>query len=524
MDALHIANARILPSLRRVLVDGRPVALGARAFDLLMCLIDRRDRVVPKDELLAVVWQGTVVEESNLTVHVAALRKVLGPRAISTVPGVGYRFTADLAFEDATRPAAEPDATAEGPAAPVPPPADLPSLAVLPFANLSGDPSQDCFVDGVVDGLTEALSRVRRFFVVARSSSFTFKGRIVDVPTVGQALGVQYVVEGSFREAGGRLRVGVQLVETGAGLLIWSGRFEGVREGVFALQDDISAQVAAAIEPKLARAELDRLRRKPTENLQAYELCLQALPIVYGAGPAAQFERAISLLRRALEADPGYSYAKALSAWAHTAGFANGALGWRRALEGLPHAREASLEHHDDPTTLAFAGITLGYLGREHDAALRAIGLALALNPNSVTALRSAGWQHGYVGQADTAIVFLQRAMQLNPLDPEIGYVHAGMAWAHLMAGREEAAVAAARRSQLDLPTYLPGQWALLHALCRTGARDEAVRLAHALWTRMPGLTIESYRRSLPYADASFVARCAEDLSMLGMPAGSPGS
>lgn len=516
MSPLRFDNAEIQPAQRRVLVGGRPASLGARAFDLLMCLVDRRDRVVAKDELLAVVWHGTVVEETNLTVHIAALRKVLGAQAIGTVPGVGYRFTAIL---DAGPPASETAAlpTAADPrSSPVSSPADVPSLAVLPFANLSGDPGQDYFVDGVVDDLTDALSRVRRFFVVARSSSFTYKGRLVDVPTVGRELGVRYVVEGNFREASGRLRIAVQLVETGAGLQIWNGRFEGSRQDVFALQDEISAQVVAAIEPNLARAEVERARRKPTDNLQAYELCLQALPIVYGAGPTAFFERALSLLRRALQADPGYAYAKALSAWAHTAGLANGALGWRRALEGLHLAREASIDHRDDPTTLAFAGITLGYVGREHDAALRALDLALALNPNSVTALRAAGWQHGYVGEPDAAIRRLQRAMQLNPLDPEIAYVHAGVAWAHLMAGRAEAALAAARRSLLDLPSYLPGQWALLHALCGVGARDEAQRHAQALQARLPGLTVERYRRVMPYADASFVARCVEDLPALG--------
>lgn len=518
MNPLRIANAEIQPAQRRVLVDGRPAALGARAFDLLMCLVDRRDRVVPKEELLAVVWQGTVVEETNLTVHIAALRKVLGAQAISTVPGVGYRFTAAVDPGPAAQPVGAVSAVAGLRAAPPPLPTDVPSLAVLPFANLSGDPGQDYFVDGVVDDLTDALSRVRRFFVIARSSSFTYKGRIVDVPTVGRELGVRYVVEGSFRQAGGRLRIGVQLVETGAGLQVWSSRFEGSRDDVFALQDEISAQVAAAIEPNLARAEVQRVRRTAAGSPQAYELCLQALPIVYGAGPAGQFELALGLLRRALEIDPGYAYAKALLAWAHTNGFANGSLGWRRALEGLPHAREASIDHRDDPTTLAFAGITLGYLGREHEAALRALDLALALNPNSVTALRSAGWQHGYVGRPDAAIDLLQRAMRLNPLDPEIAYVHAGIAWAHLMAGRAEAAVAAARRSLLDLPTYMPGSWALLHALCLAGERDEARLRAQALLARIPGLTIERHGRSLPYADASFVARCLDNLQGLGIP------
>lgn len=519
MSPLRFANAEIQPAQRRVLVDGQPASLGARAFDLLMCLVDRRDRVVTKDELLAVVWQGTVVEESNLTVHIAALRKVLGAQAISTLPGVGYRFTAE---PDRGFPAAQTNAFAAAAGAPeqaATPAADLPSLAVLPFANLSGDPGQDYFVDGVVDDLTDALSRVRRFFVIARSSSFTYKGRLVDVPTVGRELGVRYAVQGSFREAGGRLRIAVQLVETGAGRQIWNSRFEGSREDVFALQDEISAQVAAAIEPNLARVELERAGHKPTENLLAYELCLQALPLVYGAGSTACFEQALSLLRRALRADPGYAYAKALSAWAHTAGLANGVLGWRHAEEGLALAREASLDHRDDPTTLAFAGITLGYLGRDHGPAQRALDLALALNPNSVTALRSAGWQHGYVGQPDAAIARLQRAMQLNPLDPEIAYVHAGMAWAHLMAGQADAALAAARRALLDLPSYLPGQWVLLHALCRVGARDEAQRQAQALQSRLPGLTAERYRRAMPYAEASFVARCVADLPALGFAA-----
>ncbi|MGY4827153.1 winged helix-turn-helix domain-containing protein [Sphaerotilaceae bacterium SBD11-9] len=518
MNPLHIANAEVQPAQRRVLVDGRPAALGARAFDLLMCLIERRERVVAKSELLAVVWQGTVVEETNLTVHIAALRKLLGAHAISTVPGVGYRFTAPIDAASSAQ-AVEITRAAGLVAASSPPPPEVPSLAVLPFANLSGDPGQDYFVDGVVDDLTDALSRVRRFIVVARSSSFTYKGRIVDVPTVGRELGVRYVVEGSFRQAGGRLRIGVQLVETGAGLQIWSSRFEGSREDVFALQDEISAQVAAAIEPNLARAEAERVRRKPTESLQAYELCMQALPIAYGAGPTEQFERALALLRRALDADPDYAFAKALYAWTHTAGSANGALRGRRALDGLPYAREAAIDHRDDPTTLAFAGISLAYLGHEHEAARRAIDLALALNPNSVTALRSAGWARTYTCEPDAAIELLQRAMRLNPLDPEIAYVSAGIAWAHLIAGRAEAAVAAARRSLLELPTYRAGQWALLHALCLTGAREEALHLTDKLRADAPGLTQARYRRWLPYTDAAFTARCLADLGRLGVPA-----
>lgn len=207
MQRLRSAGVEIQPDERRVLVSGKPVSLGARAFDLLMCLLENRDRVVSKADLLDRVWPGLVVEESNLTVHVAALRKCLGPQAIATVSRRGYRFTAELAVADSA-PSSANTAVVE-PAAPVAlpvpvPPPDKPSLAVMPFANLSGGEVQGHFVDGVVDDITTALLRVRAFFVIARSSSFTYKGRVVDAPQVGRDLDVHYLVEGSFRQAGAR--------------------------------------------------------------------------------------------------------------------------------------------------------------------------------------------------------------------------------------------------------------------------------------------------------------------------------
>ncbi len=473
-----------------------------------MCLADARERVVTKDELLTVVWRGLVVEENNLTVHVARLRKLLGADAIATVSGVGYRFTASATPAPAATAATAADAGIDA----------VPSLAVLPFANIGGDEGQDYFVDGIVEDLTSALSRVRGFRVVARSSSFSYKGRLVDVPTVGRALGVRYVVEGSLRQAGDRLRIGVQLVETRAGHQLWDERFEGPRADVFALQNEIAAKVAAAIEPNLARAEIERMRGKPTESLQAYELCLQARPLIFAAGLSGHIDRALALLHRALAADPSYSYAKSLLAWACTAGWANGSLGWRRALEGLPFAREAAGDHRDDPSTLAFAAIALGYLAHDHDAALHAVQRALALNPNSVNVLRTAGWVHTYVCQPERAAEHLARAEELNPLDPEHGYVSAGLAWAELIAGRNDLALAAARRAEAELPGYLPGRTALLHALCGAGLTDDAQAVADGLRTRLPGLTCSRYRRTLPYIDPGFVDRCVGDFAALGVP------
>ncbi|MFM2069404.1 MAG: transcriptional regulator HilA, partial [Pseudomonadota bacterium] len=283
---------------RVLMVGGAAVAIGARAFDLLVCLVSHRDRVVGKDELLRAVWPGLVVEENNLSVQIAALRKLLGPAAISTVTGVGYRFTAHIDAGPAT-----PDGSAAG---------DMPALAVMPFANLSGDAGQDYFIDGVVDDMRRALTRVRRFAVLARSSSHAWRGRTVDAVTLGRELGVRYLVEGSFRQAGDHLRIVAQLVECAEGRLIWSEHYDGIREDVFDLQDQIAARVASAIEPTLYAVENERLRRRPTDSLAAYELCLRGLALATRSGSHDEVMRALALAQRAIEIDPGYALAKAL--------------------------------------------------------------------------------------------------------------------------------------------------------------------------------------------------------------------
>jgi len=505
----------ILPDERRLLVNGEPVPVGARAFDLLMCLLKHRDRVVTKEELLQTVWPGVVVEESNLTVHVAALRKLLGAQAIATIAGRGYRFVAPagavagapvLAARSAPEPA-RPDG------------ADKPSLAVLPFANLSGDAAQDYFVDGVVDDLTNALSRIRRFFVVARSSSFTYKGRVVDVPQVGRELGVRYVLEGSLRLSGDRLRIGVQLVETAAGRHVWTQRFDGRRSDIFDLQDQITAQVVAAIEPQLVLAEVERARTKPTTNLQAYDLCLLALPLVLTFGTQDQVERAIPLLQRAVEIDPAYSYAKALCAWAHAFAFANLWIPRTRAEAALHLAHEAYVEHRDDPATLAYAGHTLAYIGHRHAEGLHALDTALALNPSSMTALRSAGWVRCYVGDYAIAIQHLQHAMALNPLDPEIAYVLCGLAYAHLGAGDAEKAVDLARRAVAAQPASMPAQSALLWSLGAAGRWDEARAFLPHYLARRPGYRYGPWAARNPWTDPRFRTLVVGDFDKLGVPA-----
>ncbi len=393
-DHYSVGRFEIRPEERRVLVDGEEATLGARAFDLLLCLVEHRDRMVTKDELLESVWPGLVVEENNLTVQVSSIRKLLGAHAVVTVPGRGYRFGAAVSKLSCDQHAnwAVPQLPAKG--APEPALPDKPSLAVLAFANLSGDPEQEYFADGVVDDLINALSRVRAFFVIARSSSFTYKGRAVDIKQVGRELGVRYGLEGSIGH----------LVEAETGHHIWADRFEGSLEDIFELQGRVTESVVGAIEPTLRRAEIERARSAPTANLHAYDLCLRAMSLAYVPTRKMESDEAIRLLKQAIAMDPEYSYAKAFCAFTYTIRRGQHWDEDGEISEGLRLADEALQHHRDDPATLACAAHSLSLLGRRHKEALHAIDRALALNPNSTRVALASGWIRNYIGLDAEAI------------------------------------------------------------------------------------------------------------------------
>lgn len=272
MDSLRFANVELLPAYRQLRVNAKVTPLGGRAYDLLLVLIEYRDRVVTKEELLATVWPGQVVEENNLTVQIAALRKVIGHDAISTVSGRGYRFTAQLVADSPPLgwPASpEPAALAGQPALAL---STGPSIAVLQFDNLSGDPSHDYFADGIVEEIMTAQARMKTFFVVARNSSFVHKRRAVDVKAMGGDIGVLYVLAGSVRRAGGRLRITAQLIDACDGHHVWAERFEGAVDDVFALQDQITDRIVLALEPNIRKAEFERTRVPGNIDPQAHDL------------------------------------------------------------------------------------------------------------------------------------------------------------------------------------------------------------------------------------------------------------
>jgi adenylate cyclase len=260
----------------------------------------------------------------------------------------------------------------------------------------------------------------------------------------------------------------------------------------------------AAIEPNLVLAEVERARSKPTENLQAYDLCLRALPLTIRPS-LAEVEQALAVLQRAISFDPGYSYAKSLFAWAHTIAVFNHLISHERGASALPYAEQALQDHRDDPTTLAFAGHSLSRLARRHEAALFALDRALALNPNSITALRSAGWVRLYVGDFEPAIEHFERAMHLNPLDPEIGFVLGGKAFAFIQAGRANEAVALARRALVEMPASSSSHIALTTALAAAGRWDE-VPQASAEHMRIRYPTIGTFTALAPWTFAPYQA------------------
>ena len=344
---------------------------------------------------------------------------------------------------------------------------DKPSLAVLPFQNLSGDPEQEYFVDGVVEEIITAIARLPWLFVIARNSSFAYKGKSPDLRHVGRELGVRYALEGSLRKAGNRVRITGQLIDTTTGAHIWADRFDGALDDIFELQDEVASRVAGAIEPKLRSAEIERARHKPTESLDAYDLYLRALAEFRKWTPESWSE-AIGLLGRALAIDPRYASAAGLFGWCRVLQLTNRATAshYEEDLaQGVRFARRAIEVGNEDPDALWMGGWTVLTLGGDRAAGLSAIEHSLALNPNSALAWSFFGWAQAFHNRSAPAIEALERAMRLSPLDPLRWVFFGGLAHAHLAAGRLEAAIEWADRA-LDAQPRMPAVVAVKAAAC----------------------------------------------------------
>jgi len=459
--------------------------------------------------LLARVWPGLVVEESNLHTQVSALRKALGGdgAAIVTVPGRGYRFAGTIERLDTGKPIPQ-AVPATG--------RDRSSIAVLPFQNLSGDPEQGYFADGMAEELITALSRMRFLFVIARNSSFQFRDRDADVASVASALGVRYVVGGSVRRALNRVRIACHLTDATTGTEIWSDRFDGTTEDVFELQDRVTASIVGAIEPKLRGAEVARARAKPTADLNAYDHYLRALGYL-SPRTAQNYEQALAELHAALGLDGDFALALALAAHCRYVRVIQGWAGIGEGeLEAMVELAEAALARGgEDPTVLTFAAFVLGWCGKGLPAALQLVERAHRLNPGSAYGLYVEGWLRMQAGHADEAIELFGSSIVLSPLDQlSAAAAMAASGQAHLMAGREDEAVRWGERAVREAPDSAYAHRVLAAALALAGREEQAAAAGRALLALEPGFTVEKFLANVPLRDTPALQRMADGLRL----------
>jgi TolB-like protein len=367
-----------------------------------------------------------------------------------------------------------------------------PSIAVLPFQNLSGDPAQDYFADGVVEDIITGLARIKWLLVIARNSSFAYRGQAVDVKRIGRELGVRYVLEGSVRRVDGRLRINALLVDTATGAHLWADRYDREIADIFALQDEITLSIVGAIEPSLRDAEIERVRRRRPENLDAYDLVLRAIPHVYLATPA-EAAAAVPFLEQALALEADYAAAHGLLAWCHQVKFMRAGFDDHDRAAAIRHGRSALAQGRDDATALALGAFVTGLVEHDRGAAVEAFERALALSPSSAFALFLGCIVLAYAGAAEQAIDWAERALRVSPID-RLAYIpYHAIAIGHFARGRyEEATVSVRRAIQCNPDLSVTHSW-LVASLVRLGRHDEARAAARQVMTLQPSFSARRF-------------------------------
>ena len=473
---------------------GEPLPVEPKVFDLLAFLIDNRERVVSKDDLIASVWNGRVVSEAALTTCINAARSAIGDsgraqRLIKTLPRKGFRFVGSVReSHDLIVP-------------------DKPSIAVLPFTNLSSDATQEYFAQGVVEEVITTLSRMRWLFIIARSSSFTYSSQTTDVHQVGRQLGVRYVLQGSVQKGAKRVRISARLIDAASSVHLWSGRFEGLMDDIFDLQDQLAASVVGAIAPELQRAEIERARRKPTSSLDAYDHFLRGIALEGLAEGLEQrtsegTSKALKEFQEAISIDQTFAPAHGMAALCYAQ---RKAFGWMdepqlQVYEAARLARRAIDTGVDDAVALGTGGYVLAFVAHELEAGAASVDRALTLNPNFAAGWLYSGWIKIWLGQPDEAVNDLLHAMRLSPLGRGIAGLQAAIAHAHFFAGRHNEAASCAQVALREHPYSHPGLRIAVASQAAAGKMDEAKSSAARLRQLDPTITIAKLKQFLgPY-------------------------
>jgi adenylate cyclase len=489
-----------------LLADGIERPLRPKAFALLCHLIANTGRLVSRDEIHQAIWPGVFVTDDSIAQVVREVRVALNDAAASmlrTVPRRGYLFTAEVR-DDAQ------DAKGARDAPPLP---ERPSIAVLPFQNMSGDPDQEYFADGTVEEITTALSRIRWLFVIARNSAFAWRGRAVDVREIGRELGVRYVLEGSVRRGGDRVRVTAQLIDAATGAHIWAERYDRGLTDIFAVQDDIAGSVASIVEPTLNKAEQQRAMSKPPEQLDAWEACARAYWHHY-KGNAADNKTAQTYFRKSIELDAGFArphYGLAMSCWYDYWAYSVTPLSEAR-MTALTLARRAVAVDANDPMAHAMLAV-LTLTNGEWDHALSMARTAWSLNPNNAFVISTLGLMLIKGGLYEEAVEQLRQAIRMSPFDPTLWVWHLWITWARFHQGHFEQAIEAARDVLRFRPEFANATVAIAVSLAYLGRLDEARASFNLLREKYPERLARFYQQ-LPWDRPEEYGRLLEGLRL----------
>jgi TolB-like protein/cytochrome c-type biogenesis protein CcmH/NrfG len=486
------------PGTRELRRGGELVALEPQVFDLLVFLIENRDRVVSKDDLMAAVWQGRIVSDSTLTSRINAARKAVGDSGdeqvlIRTFARKGFRFVGALRDEPAPAPALSP---AE-PARNAFPPSERPSIALLPFVNMSGDPEQDYFSDGISEDIITALSKLRWFFVIARNSSFIYKGKAVHLKQVAEDLGVRYVIEGSVRKVGERVRITAQLNDVVTGSHLWAERYDRDLADVFAVQDEITEAIVAAIEPQLYAAENFHAQRKAPDSLDAWDLVMRALSH-YWRVTRQDNVVAQALLEKAISIDPNYGQALGVLATSYVF---TAHMGWADMATAMPAAERAALAaiHADSEDPWAHNALGHVYMfGRRLDDSLAEFETALRLNPNFALAQGFYGLALCYSGRWKDGDEAARRAIRLSPRDPFAAGYYGIVAYAQYVARNYDEAIKFSREAIRQRSDFVGAHRVLTAAAGMAGQTDLAQQALHELRRAQPNISLAWIAANMP--------------------------
>jgi TolB-like protein/cytochrome c-type biogenesis protein CcmH/NrfG len=485
---------------RELLYRSEHVAVEPQVFDLLVYLVQNRDRVVSKDDLIASIWGGRVVSDSTLTSRINAARKAIGDsggkqKLIRTIARKGLRFVGDVQI----RPMGlEPHPGMQEPSRAALPLPDRPAIAVLPFVNMSGDPEQEYFSDGISEDIITALSKLRWFFVIARNSSFTYKGKAVHLKQVAEELGVGYVVEGSVRKGGDRVRITAQLNDVATGSHIWAERYDRDLADVFAVQDEITDAIVAAIEPLLYAAENFRAQRKAPDSMDAWDLVMRGLSY-YWRLTRQDNVVAQALLEKATAIDPYYGQALGVLAASYTFG---AHMGWADMSAVVPTAERAALAAIRADSEDPWAHHALGnvYLfTRRFDDSLAEFEVALQLNPNFSLAQAYYGLTLSYCGRWEDADMAARRALRLSPRDPFSALYYGITAYSQFVGHNYAEAMHLARESVRQRSDFVGGHRVLTAAAGMLGQKEAAAPALQELRRAQPNISLDWVAREMPF-------------------------